>query len=515
MNLLRLEQISKSFGGVKAVNDVTIGFETGKVFAIIGPNGAGKTTILNLINGFAKPDIGRVLFKDEDISGYQPHKIAALGVGRLFQSTRLFPKMKVLDNILAVRKYSGEENPIASLLSMYLNRKKEQSYAKEAKESLNNFGLQNMQDSFTEDISFGQERLISLLRLFTADFEVFLLDEPFSGVAPQLRDIIFKEIKDLASAGKLVIVVEHEMEAVRKVADFVFFMNDGEIEKRGKPQEVLDDYEVVKQYIGLCPSGRVTMAPNDSTSVRVLIRTEDLHVAYYKREILKGVGISIGEREIVGLIGPNGAGKSTLLKALAGVVPAKKGKVYYNDKNGQSIMDITNSTVRQRVRMGVGYFMQGGEVFSDLTTEENLEVGAMDMGKQDIENHKAMVYGLFPVLWEKKKQRAGLLSGGQRQMLALAMVLMKNGRSCLLLDEPSAGLSPRYQRDMLSKIREIRDKYSTSIFLVEQRVGELRDNVDRLYIMKMGEIVKEAFPWTLNEEELKAIFVGDPVVEPR
>lgn len=504
--ILEFKAVSKNFDGHTVLKEVSAEFERGKVYAIIGPNGAGKTTLLNVINGFLKPNKGKVFINGKDVTTEPVYSIARLGLGRLFQDIRNFQKMRVMDNLLISKKFEKEENPLFVLTKTAPNEHKRLVSIDEAKGYLKNFGISEIEKFYAEDLSYGQEKLLSLNRLIIGDFDIFLLDEPVAGVNPKIKGIIYKMIRELAKKGKLVIIVEHEMEAVRKVADFVYFISNGEIIKYGSPEHVLHDQVIIKEYIGIQPSENYILPKQAVVAEKksVIFKTENIYAGYNKMEILHGVNIQIKEGEIVGLIGPNGAGKSTLLKILSGTLPVKRGQIVYEGK------EMTRLSTKKRVENGIGYLIQGGEIYTDLTIDDNLTVSALNMGKKEIEEQKLQLYELFKDLRKKRNTRAGLLSGGESQMLALAMVLMKKPRKILLLDEPSAGLSPKLTKNLLQRMKDIRDIFSVAILLVEQRIDEVLELADRIYLMKEGKIIVPGIsPHEIEQKMIEAIYMGN------
>jgi len=234
-----------------------------------------------------------------------------------------------------------------------------------------------------------------------------------------------------------------------------------------------------------------------------ILSTENICASYYKKEILHGVSISVSEGEIVSLIGPNGAGKSTLLKVIAGTLVPQTGAVRFLDE------DVTNLSPHLRVRRGIGYFMQGGEIFQRLTVLENLELGAFDLPGTLYKERLDNVFQLFPVLAKMKKRRAGLLSGGEKQSLALGIILMRRPK-LLLLDEPSAGLAPSLVKEMLAQIQCINKNFSISVLLVEQNVKEAVRISDRVYVLREGRVVDEGSSEDfVYEDKLEEVFFGD------
>jgi branched-chain amino acid transport system ATP-binding protein len=234
------------------------------------------------------------------------------------------------------------------------------------------------------------------------------------------------------------------------------------------------------------------------------LRTENIFAAYRKKEVLRGVSLSVRQGEIVALIGPNGAGKSTLLKVVAGFLKPLNGEVWVNGN------EITTLPPHERVECGLSYFMQGGKVFPNLTVSENLEMGSVTLPSEDRGEKVSAVLEVFRNLKDMLYRRAGLLSGGERQALALAMVFVKRPR-ILLLDEPSSGLSPKLVQEMLAKVRELNNIWQTTILLVEQNVREALNIACRSVALVNGEVALETDKpqgW-LAEGQLEKLFLGN------
>lgn len=235
---------------------------------------------------------------------------------------------------------------------------------------------------------------------------------------------------------------------------------------------------------------------------RSILSVDDIYASYYKKGILRDVSLYVNDGEIVGLIGPNGAGKSTLLKVIAGLLMPRGGHVHFLNQ------DITKMPPHQRAKLGLSYFIQGGAVFPSLTVKENLELGGIDLSRSELERQADMVMELFPSLSKLNSRRAGLLSGGEKQMLALGMVLLGKPK-LLLLDEPSAGLSPALVKEVLDKVRQINRRYEISIVLVEQNIKEALEISERIYLFQNGHIVGEEDPKVLRSgNKIESVFFG-------
>lgn len=227
----------------------------------------------------------------------------------------------------------------------------------------------------------------------------------------------------------------------------------------------------------------------------------DLYSGYGKLVIVQGVSLYVENGEIVSIIGPNGSGKTTLIKTIFGLTRIFGGKVVYNNT------DITGIKPHIIARMGIGYVPQTNNVFTELTVEENLEIGGYLNHANNINDFKERVFQLFPILRERRGQKAGTLSGGERQMLAIGRALMSKPK-LLLLDEPTAALAPKIVKQLLKKILEIRDQ-GTTIILVEQNARSALEISDRGYVLVTGKKVLEGnSKKLLNNSDLGKIYLG-------
>jgi ABC-type branched-subunit amino acid transport system ATPase component len=234
--------------------------------------------------------------------------------------------------------------------------------------------------------------------------------------------------------------------------------------------------------------------------VTVILEADGIVSGYGEVDILHGVSLMVDEGEIVSVIGPNGAGKSTLLKSCFGLLKLRKGKVLLDGA------DATNAAPQKMVRNGVSYVPQSDNVFPSLTIVENLEMGAF-ISKDNYKQRLGEVYELFPALAERPNVKAGKLSGGQRQMLALARALMLQPR-LLLLDEPTASLSPRMVGDILTKIHDINQK-GVAILIVEQNAREALNMCHRGYVLVMGRnAMEDTGQNLLHSEEVGRLYLG-------
>ena len=249
--LLRLESLSKSFGGLHAVSDLSFEVRAGTITSLIGGNGAGKTTAFNLITGNLAPDSGRIYLRDTRIDGLPPHKVARAGIARGFQELRLFNRLSARDNIeAAVPDQRGESILLAMLGGRALRAERESTRAR-SDGLLHDLTLETHADALAERLSYGQQKLLSLGRLLTGRGELLLLDEPTSGLSPAMVDDFCARMQRLTRAGKTILLIEHNVEIVMRLSDWVIVMHQGGKIAEGPPDEVRNNVVVMHTYLGI------------------------------------------------------------------------------------------------------------------------------------------------------------------------------------------------------------------------------------------------------------------------
>ena len=527
--ILTIEHLTMRFGGLTAVDDVSFAAGRGDITAVIGPNGAGKTTLFNCVTGFYKPTTGRVTMRQpggaefllERLPDYRISREAR--VTRTFQNIRLFSGMTVLENLMV-----AQHNPLLTAswytvggvfgIGPYAGAEKDA--IDKAKYWLELTDLLDRADDPAGDLAYGQQRRLEIARAMCTDPLLLCLDEPAAGMnAREGLDLnkLLRRIRD--EHGVSLLLIEHDMGVVMDISDHIVVLDYGKKIADGDVEHVKNDPHVIAAYLGV-EENEVDQALEETeeaddqaspatTNTRAgaaqpaapMLTVEGVETFYGKIQALRGVDMTVHHGEIVSLIGANGAGKSTLMMTICGSPRARTGQITFDGT------DITRAPTHSIMHAGIAQSPEGRRVFPRMTVAENLLMGAAVNDFAHVDADLARMCQLFPVLERRQGQRAGTLSGGEQQMLAIARALMCRPR-LLLLDEPSLGLAPLIVKQIFDTIAELNRSEGLTVFLVEQNAYHALKLAHRGYVMVNGEITMQGTgAELLAREDMRAAYL--------
>jgi branched-chain amino acid transport system ATP-binding protein len=488
---LVVDQVSVRFGGVSALDEVSLRVRPSSVHGLIGPNGAGKTTLFNVVTGLQPPTRGRVRLGERDISRVSTHGRARLGIARTFQRLEICGTLTALENVqLAAEARRGSRRQARARAEQLLER----------------VGARAVADEPADALPTGTARLVELARALATSPSVLLLDEPSSGLDETETAALGSVLATLRDEGMAVLLVEHDMGLVMQVCDHLDVLDYGAVIASGPPAEVAADPAVQAAYLGTTSHQRPA-APRRPASPTgdgrpPAIALHGVRAGYGRIEVLHGVTLEVPAGGACALLGPNGAGKSTLLKVLSGTLAPTAGAAVVDG------VDAGRLAPEHLARRGICSIPEGRAVFPNLTVTENLTMCTYRGPGMRAADLEAATFERFPRLAQRRRQLAGTLSGGEQQMLALARALYTNP-SVLLLDEISMGLAPLVVAELYDLVAELVGKEGLTIVLVEQFAQAALAVATQAAVLVNGRIVRSGDPQAI-EDALADSYLGAP-----
>jgi ABC-type branched-subunit amino acid transport system ATPase component/ABC-type branched-subunit amino acid transport system permease subunit len=492
---LAVDGLGIAFGGTQAVRDVSLTAKPFEVTSIIGPNGAGKTTLLNLIGGFYRADRGAVRLGDQALPHGVTYRVARAGVARTFQTTQLFARLTVLENVLIALRRGALGGVHRALVSGHDTASRALAQA-----LLAFVGYRGSVDRAAGELPHVDRRLVEIARALATKPRVLMLDEPAAGLSEGDTKRLGELLQRIAAMGVAVVIIEHDMRLVMGISDHVVVLDAGRRIVAGAPAEVRANAGVRAAYLG---EGELAIERRGGRkgADEIVLAIDDVGAAYGALPVLEGIGLEVKRGELVALLGANGAGKSTLMRAIAGLHRPLTGRVLLLGR------EIGLLSAHRIARSGVTLVPEGRQVFPELSVVDNILMGALALDRREATAEVERVIARFPMLDKLRDRRAGLLSGGEQQMLAIARGLAARPQ-IVLLDEPSLGLAPAIVESLYRVLEELRAD-GTTILLVDQMARLALSIADRAYVIQSGRVVQHGSAQDVRDDAaLEKAYLG-------
>ncbi len=504
--LLEARNVSKAFGNFVAVDSVDFEVWESEIVGLIGPNGAGKSTFFNCLVGEHAPSTGSILFRGTDVTRATPERHARLGIARTHQVPATFEEMTVLENIM---------------VGAFLRHPRRRDAEASAWRAIELTELHDHAQQRATSLGTPGRKRLEIARALATEPDLLLLDEALAGLNPAETKLAIELVRRIHGSGITLVIVEHVMEVILTLTQRLLVFNHGRLIASGDPREVVDDAEVIEAYLGRsrvhwtgrgARSGRSQQAADNISCPRALtgqvgtrmgkLRVDHLEVRYGDLVGVADVSLEVEEGGVVALLGSNGAGKTTTLNAIAGLVAPHSGTIEWAGEN------LTGLPAFAIVGRGLALSPEGWRLFVGQTVEQNLLLGATPLhDRKRVPAQLERVYGFFPRLRERRRQQAGTLSGGERQMLAVGRALMSAPR-LLLLDEPSLGLAPAIVEDLYETLGRFRQEGLT-LLLAEQSIPLALAIADYGYVLQTGRTVLQGPAEQLTDDpQVRHIYLG-------
>jgi branched-chain amino acid transport system ATP-binding protein len=495
--VLSATDVSVHFGGLKALQNVTVSVPEATIIGLLGPNGAGKSTLLGVLSGDVPAASGTVALAGETITTIAPQARVRRGLARTFQQPEIFGELTVREHLVLASRLA--RRPSRAWTDPFTGRflRPDPQGDVAVATLLEDLELTAVADVPVGALPLGVSRLVEIGRATATQPRVVLLDEPFSGLNPAECHALSRTLARIRETnGIAMVLVEHDVEVVFDLSHHIYVLDFGILIAEGSPAEIQNDRRVRAAYLGdtertaTTSTTRVDSSGSTRTAataqqpqraVDTLLDVEGLCVQYGSAVAVQDVSLTVPKGAVTALLGANGAGKSTLARSIAGLVPASGGRVTFDGH------DITHSAAHEIRRLGLAYLPEGRGIFRSLTVIENLRVAVATLPKQQRAMAIDQAIDFFPLLGERRSQIAGTLSGGQQQMLSLARVMADMPR-VVVADEISLGLAPRVVDEVFEGLQRAIE-LDVAVVLIEQFVHRALSLANDCYILRRGRIV--------------------------
>lgn len=498
--VLIADGVSKNYGGVRALKDVTFTAHRGKVNVLVGENGAGKSTLMKILSGSEQPSSGRILLDGDEVTLDSPRTAQAHGIGIIHQELSLFPNLSVAENMFA-----GREPRRGGFVDFATERR-------EAQTVMTRLGQSVKPNTLVSDLPIGQQQLVEIGKVLLEDVKILIMDEPTSALSNHEVDVLFSVMDDLREQGVTIIYISHKLDEFRRIGDFVTVFRDGRL-VANESMTKTDTAWIVRQMVGRDPNTLFTRA--DGEVGDVLLEVSNLTAPGAVRPVVADVSLQVRAGEVVGIYGLMGAGRTELMECLIGSRTVIAGEVSISGTVEKS------ATVRARMRAGLALVPEDRQrdgLVQAQSVRDNIVLSILKrLSRGGLLPSKRLTTVAEDEVTSLSIKIPGLgapvtsLSGGNQQKVVLARALLTEPK-VLLLDEPTRGIDVGAKSQIASIMADLA-RSGFGVLFISSELAEVMAMADRVLVMAKGRITAEFSAAELTEEALVAASASDTILE--
>jgi ABC-type sugar transport system ATPase subunit len=484
--IIELKHITKTFGGTRALDDVSIDIYPGEIHSFVGVNGAGKSTLMKIMLGVYPADSGRILIGGAEARFRSPEEAIANGVAMVYQELNLFPKMTVYENLLMGR-----------FVKTKLGLVDKKGGIGKCREFLDSVGIPLEACTYVDELSLAQQQLVEIAKCVYQGPKILILDEPSSSLSYDEQRILHAIIKNLKAKGLSILFITHKMEELEQLADRITILRDGKKISCG-PSGEYNLSRITLEMLGQDIDFGINSGDFDYANAGEVMRVEDLCCG----KLVKNVSFSLKRGEILAVTGLVGCGKSEVARSLFGIYGRAPGTVTINGKKS-SISKPSEAIGHSVVYMPISRKEEG--IFANFDVIKNISVAVLDRFRVFINRQKEAgdaekCRNDFNIKTASMSAMIGSLSGGNQQKAILARWVSRNGQ-ILILDEPTRGIDVGAKQEIYMKLRQLSGE-GMSILLISSEIDEILGVAHRIIVMRRGVIAAELSPRTTTQAEV-------------
>ena len=499
--ILLAEEITKNYGGVRALKDVTFTARRGKVNVLVGENGAGKSTLMKILSGSEQPTSGRIVLEGKPVNLSSPRAAQSLGIGIIHQELSLFPNLSIAENMFA-----GREPRKAGGFVDFAREKRQ------ASEVMQRLGQDVKPTTLVSDLPIGQQQLVEIGKVLLEDVKILIMDEPTSALSNHEVDTLFSVMDDLRKQDVTIIYISHKLDEFRRIGDYVTVFRDGRLVATESMTKT-DTSWIVRQMVGRDPNSLFTRA--EGTPGEVILEVRNLTAPGAVRPVVRDVSLTVRAGEVVGIYGLMGAGRTELMECLIGSRATIGGEVLI-----AGVLE-KKATVRSRIRAGLALVPEDRQrdgLVQSQSVKDNIVLSILGrLSRGGFLGTKAPAKTAGQQVKDLDIRISGLsaevtsLSGGNQQKVVLGRALLTKPK-LLLLDEPTRGIDVGAKSQIASIMADLA-RTGYGVLFISSELAEVIAMADRVLVMAKGQITADFAASEVTEEALVAASASDTILE--